>query len=227
MVAIPKPQRDKTLLRSYQLSSLLLILGKSLERVVARKLSTQGVELQIIPVHYASAVPRRAATDITWKLADVIMGELKMKKITSLVTFDAVKKERLIARLRSQRWPESLCKRVASFLTDRQDSRVSPILYMLFMADLFKRMQNLGYADGGLIYVSSLSVKANLLPIREWLRMATRWCSENELEIDWSKMGLIHLYKGRKAAGMDAKLQMPDGTWLALMEEERCIQGRL
>ncbi|KKF92045.1 Endonuclease [Ceratocystis platani] len=128
MVAIPKPHRDRTLPRSYRLISLLSTLGKSLERAVARKLSTQAVELQIIPVHYASAVPRRAATDLTWKLADVIMGESKLKKITSLVTFDikgafdAVKKERLIARLRSQRWPESLCKWVASFLTDRQTS---------------------------------------------------------------------------------------------------------
>ncbi|KAL2886028.1 putative double-stranded RNA/RNA-DNA hybrid binding protein [Ceratocystis lukuohia] len=250
MVAIPKPYRDRRLPRSYRLISLLSTLGKSLERVIARKLSTQAIELRIIPPHYASAVPRRAATDLTWKLADVIVGESKLKKITSLVTFDikgafdAVKKERLIARLRSQLWPESLCRWVASFLTDRQvslsvegglpverkvggslpqGSPASPILYMLFMADLFKKMQSLGYADDGLIYVSSRSVKANLLSIGEWLRMATRWCSENELEIDWSKTGFMHLYKGRKAAGMNEKLQMPDGTWLAPMDEMKWL----
>ncbi|KAL2891122.1 Endonuclease/Exonuclease/phosphatase family protein [Ceratocystis lukuohia] len=104
-----------------------------------------------------------------------------------------------------------------------QGSPASPILYMLFMADLFKKMQSLGYADDGLIYVSSRSVKANLLSIGEWLRMATRWCSENELEIDWSKTGFMHLYKGRKAAGMNEKLQMPDGTWLAPMDEMKWL----
>ncbi|KKF92027.1 Endonuclease [Ceratocystis platani] len=88
MVAIPKPYRDRRLPRSYRLISLLSTLGKSLERVIARKLSTQAIELRIIPPHYASAVPRRAATDLTWKLADVIVGESKLKKITSLVTFD-------------------------------------------------------------------------------------------------------------------------------------------
>ncbi|KAL2889430.1 putative double-stranded RNA/RNA-DNA hybrid binding protein [Ceratocystis lukuohia] len=33
----------------------------------------------------------------------------------------------------------------------------------------------------------------------------------------------MHLYKGRKAAGMDAKLQMPDGTWLVPMDEMKWL----
>ncbi|KAL2889768.1 putative double-stranded RNA/RNA-DNA hybrid binding protein [Ceratocystis lukuohia] len=254
--ALPRPwsQRfaDKLLKNTKATSYVANVLRRNL--MLLKEKQQPEPELSCLDTTEAAppqeTLPRRAATDLTWKLADVIMGESKLKKITSLVTFDikgafdAVKKERLIARLRSQRWPESLCKWVASFLTDRQvslsvegglpverkvggslpqGSPASPILYMLFMADLFRKMQSLGYADDGLIYVSSRSVKANLLSIGEWLSMATRWCSENELEIDWSKTGFMHLYKGRKAAGMDAKLQMPDGTWLAPMDEMKWL----
>ncbi|KKF92347.1 hypothetical protein CFO_g5307 [Ceratocystis platani] len=43
-----------------------------------------------------------------------------------------------------------------------QGSPVSPILYMLYMAELFKKLPSLGYANDGLIYVSSTSVQTNI-----------------------------------------------------------------
>ncbi|KAL2892017.1 putative double-stranded RNA/RNA-DNA hybrid binding protein [Ceratocystis lukuohia] len=54
MVAL-KQNPDKSHPRSYRLRSLLSTLGKSLERMVARRLATQAVELSIIPQNYAKA----------------------------------------------------------------------------------------------------------------------------------------------------------------------------
>ncbi|KAL2885136.1 putative double-stranded RNA/RNA-DNA hybrid binding protein [Ceratocystis lukuohia] len=218
--------------------------------MVARRLAAQAVELNIIPQNYASAVPRRAATDLTWKLADVVIGESKIRKITSVVTFDiegafdAVRKNRLVTRLRGQQWPESLCKWVGSFLTDRrvslsvegglpverevggslpQGSPVSPILYMLYMAELFKKLPSLGYADDGLIYVSSPSVQTNITTLQTYMTHAVEWCRENELRIDWSKTGVTHLYTGRKLPSMNTGLRLPNGTTLSPMQEMKWL----
>ncbi|KAL5606455.1 uncharacterized protein BROUX77_003648 [Berkeleyomyces rouxiae] len=238
LVVIPKPGRDKSLPRSYRVISLST-LGKGLERLVARRLAVQAVELKIIPRAYASAVPRRAAADLTLALADKIKGRSRYKETTTFATydikgaFDAVKRRQMVRRLRQQGWPTKLIRWVESFLTGRevslsieggeavtgkvggslpQGSPVSPILYMLYMADLHSTCMGLGYADDGLLAVSSRNAKTNNLSITELLSKVDRWCRENELELDWDKTGLLHCRPG----GCSAKntVELPNGNIL-------------
>ncbi|KAL5606020.1 uncharacterized protein BROUX77_003213 [Berkeleyomyces rouxiae] len=233
LVVIPKPGRDKSLPRSYRLISLLSTLGKGLERLVARRLAVQAVELKIIPRAYASAAPRRAAADLTLALADKIKGRSRYKETTTFATydikgaFDAVKRRQMVRRLRQQGWPTKLIRWVESFLTGRevslsieggeavtrqvggslpQGSPVSPILYMLYMADLHSTCMGLGYADDGLLAVSSRNAKTNNLSITELLSKVDRWCRENELELDWDKTGLPHCRPGDCSAKNTVKL---------------------
>ncbi|KAL2887469.1 putative double-stranded RNA/RNA-DNA hybrid binding protein [Ceratocystis lukuohia] len=104
-----------------------------------------------------------------------------------------------------------------------QGSPVSPILYMLYMAELFKKLPSLGYADDGLIYVSSTSVQTNITTLQAYMTHAVEWCRENELRIDWSKTGVMHLYTGHKLPSMNTGLRLPNGTTLSPVREMKWL----
>ncbi|KAL2887914.1 Importin beta-related nuclear transport receptor [Ceratocystis lukuohia] len=161
LVAIPKPGRPRDEPRSYRLISLLPTLGKGMERAVARRLAEEAY---------------RRGQSLLIELRGRIEDAQHWKKVTSILTFDikgafdAVEPARMERQLSESRWPTKLCRWVRSFMEGRtarmrteegwttkrvggslpQGSPVSPILYMLFMAPIYRRIPNLlGYADDG------------------------------------------------------------------------------
>ncbi|KAL2886328.1 putative double-stranded RNA/RNA-DNA hybrid binding protein [Ceratocystis lukuohia] len=67
---------------------------------------------------------------------------------------------------------------------------------MLYMAELLQNLPSLGYADDGVTYISSTSVQTNVLTPQTYMTQSFKWCRENELRIDCSKTGVMHLYTG-------------------------------
>jgi ribonuclease HI/endonuclease/exonuclease/phosphatase family metal-dependent hydrolase len=161
--------RDRHSPRSYRLISLLSVLGKGLERIVARRLSWVATTKRIIPKRYYGAVPVRSASDLLTDFMDEVETKQAAGHAVSALTidikgaFDAVLPGRLVQRLYDQRWPHHAVRWVASFLRDRtaavvlpghvqdstrtagslpQGSPVSPILFMLFLAPLMRRKLN-------------------------------------------------------------------------------------
>ncbi|KKF94294.1 putative double-stranded RNA/RNA-DNA hybrid binding protein [Ceratocystis platani] len=89
--------------------------------------------------------------------------------------------------------------------------------------ELFKKLPSLGYADDSLIYVSSTSVQTNIITLQTYMTHVVEWCRENELRIDWSKTGVIHLYIGRKLLSMNTGLRLPNGTTLSPVQEMKWL----
>ena len=58
-------KRDRSLPKSYRPIALLSCLGKGLERLLARRLAHSALKLGILARDQCSAVPKRAATDLT------------------------------------------------------------------------------------------------------------------------------------------------------------------
>lgn len=165
LCTIEKPgKRDRSLPRSYRLIALLSVLGKGLERVIARRLAWEAVTRKVLPPGYFGALPQRSAVDLAQLLVDDIQQAFARGHTTSTITFDVqgafdiVLPHRLLTRLIEQNWPSSLIHWVRSFLTGRsaavrldgvtgpkapltgslpQGSPVSPILFMLYMQPLF------------------------------------------------------------------------------------------
>lgn len=166
LVVIPKGgKRDRSSPRAYRLIALLSVLGKGLERLIARRLAWTAIKSKILHPQQFGALPGRSATDLAAALIhDVEESWSRGLKVSMLTldirgAFDAVLPGKLIKRLREQGWPTEVVRWAASFVQGRsarlrledqlsqtfnlpaglpQGSPVSPILFMLFIQPLFR-----------------------------------------------------------------------------------------
>lgn len=167
IVIINKPgKKDTSSPRSYRPISLLSVLGKGLERLIAKRISWIAIKHKIVHKQQFGALPLRSCTDLITALVQEIEQALNSRKVATLLTldikgaFDAVLPGRLIQILKEQGWPITLVRWISSFATHReacisldgekgdffslecglpQGSPVSPILFMLYIASLLKR----------------------------------------------------------------------------------------
>lgn len=166
LVILGKPgKRDKTLPRSYRPIALLSVLGKGLERLVAKRLAWIAVKHRVLHNQQFGALPLRSCSDLIAAAIHDIECAWQRGFVTSMLTldvkgaFDAVLPVRLIQRFHTQGWSENLIRWVSSFTTERKarmrldgeagelfdlecglprGSPVSPILFMLYIEPLFK-----------------------------------------------------------------------------------------
>ncbi|KAL5606006.1 uncharacterized protein BROUX77_003199 [Berkeleyomyces rouxiae] len=243
VIALAKPnKKDRSSPRAYRLISLLPTLAKCLERIIARRLSHWALEAGHIGENYAGAVPGRSAEDMCLRLAHSLEFYADGKSESSVLTFDikgafdAVQPNRMVKRLVELGCPAETCRWVASFLSGRtaslsldgvadplqptggslpQGSPISPILFMLYMAPLFR--MNLpsslrGYADDGCLVHSSLSLEENCTALSRSLELVNSWCTENGMALDLAKSDLLHVT--RKRHGLNPSARLPDGSTL-------------
>ncbi len=165
-----KPIGDYTLPSAYCPISLLCILGKRLESVIANQISYMVEKNCLLPSNHFGARKQRSAVQALVILQEQIWKAWRAKKILSLVGFDikgaynGVSKERLIERLASRRIPPKLIKWIDNFCSERtanitvngysselaplpqaglpQGSPLSHILFLFFNATLIQQLIN-------------------------------------------------------------------------------------
>ena len=126
LAIIPKPKKpDQTSLCAYRPIALLSVIGKGLERLLARNISWLAVQLRILTNQQFGALPLRSSVDLTSCLTHDVETALNRKQQASLLTldvkgaFDGVLPGHLVRRLREQGWPDYLVRWVQSFVTNR------------------------------------------------------------------------------------------------------------
>ena len=228
LVMVQKPKKlDKSCPRSYRPIALLSVLGKGLERVLARRMAWIAVQHKVLASQQFGALPLRSAVDLTTCLTHDIEEALNNNLTASVLTldvkgaFDGVLPGRLARRLREQGWPDNLVRWVSSFATGRlvqirldgdvgpctevqcglpQGSPISPILFMLYIAPILqmgRRKMRFGYADDIALLATSSSLDSNCQLLSEDLAEAVAWGESEGVTFDPGKSELFHFSRRR------------------------------
>ncbi|EDN95206.1 hypothetical protein SS1G_11082 [Sclerotinia sclerotiorum 1980 UF-70] len=234
LAIIPKPNKaDLSSPRSYRPIALLSVLGKGLERLIARQMSWTSISHKVLSTHQFGALPLRSSVDLTTCLTHDVEHALNLNGSASLLTldikgaFDAVLPGRLIRRLREQGWAPNLTKWLSSFVTRRtiqvrldgttgpktniecglpQGSPISPILFMLYIAPIFKMGKDtikFGYADDVAILAASNSLDDNVTELNATTLEILTWGASEGITFDPGKSELIHFSKRRTEQNPD------------------------
>jgi ribonuclease HI len=229
LAILQKPNKiDRTSPRSYRPIALLSVLGKGLERLVARNMAWISIRYRVLASQQFGALPLRSAIDLTTCLTHDVEQALNQRQTASLLTldvkgaFDNVLPGRLIHRLRAQGWPNNLVLWIASFVTGRtvqlrfdnemgpiidilcglpQGSPLSGILFMLYISPLFHMgnpRKRFGYADDGAILAISPSLTTNSKILSISLQEAISWGNAEGITFAPDKYELIHFSRKRE-----------------------------
>jgi ribonuclease HI len=237
VVMLRKPdKKNYTDPRAWRPIALLSCIGKGLERLVARRMARIALQHTVISPQQAGALPTRSATDLLACLVHEIEHALENGMTATAVTldvkgaFDAALRRRLQLRLRQQGWPTQLIRFIGTFMENRsarirleetttpvhaikcglpQGSPVSPILFLLYIADIFLDDPKLrfGYADDIALYRTSPSLEENAELLGKDLTRVMDWGKENKVALDPKKGEVIHF--SRRCKG-PAKTSAPD-----------------
>ncbi|RAL65710.1 hypothetical protein DID88_005378 [Monilinia fructigena] len=198
----------------------------SLEEVEKSVIGVSSTSPGADPRNMAEPSPKRSAVDLVASFVYDVESAFAQGKEVTLVTldvqgaFDALLPRRLLERMRKQGWPVKLLRLIGSFLADRkvmvrlegtytaesktqcgtpQGSPLSPILYVLYLAELLNQDRSLrfGYADDIAIYRASKSVESNVTMLKRDVRQVMRWGAENKVAFAPEKLEMIHLSRKR------------------------------
>ena len=237
---LKKPNKtDYTNPKSFRVISLLNCLGKVLERIIAKRLSFLAETTNLLDRTQIGGRLRKSAVDTAIILTDEIQTNRRYNKKTSTLfldikgAFDHVAKNKLLDIMKSRNLPVSLLSWTKSFLSRRrlrlafdgqiepfepietgipQGSPVSPLLFLIYIRDLFtsKACQVLSYIDDIALIASSSSLGKNMKILERETKKLYDTAAKNHVEFDLEKTELIHFTKSQESRKV--KLQLPNGT---------------
>ena len=229
---------DYSIPKAYRVISLLNCLGKVLERIIARRLSILAETTDLLDHSQIGGRLRKSAVDAAMLLTNKIQQAKQVKWKTSTLfldikgAFDHVAMDKLLGTMQRLRLAPNLVSWVRSFLSDRQlrlsfdgqtenfqpvetgipqGSPVSPILFLIYIRDLFREKSCLvlSYIDDISLTVSSTSLKKNIRILEKEAKSLYNLASINEIEFDLDKTELIHFTKSKDAPL--SNLTLPNG----------------
>ncbi len=124
-MALQKPNRDYSKLRSYRLIQLLEVLGKTLERIQACRLSYYAAKYKFFPSTQYGGISRRSAQDAVMTITHDIEAAWNHDQAVTMLMFDitgffdTIPHAYLINTLQKFHIPIPVVKWVQSFLKER------------------------------------------------------------------------------------------------------------
>lgn len=244
-VVIRKPSKPTyTEAGSWRPIALLNTLGKVVETLTARRIREAAETHLLLPKEQMGGRQGRStetALDLlTRQIREVWKGD--KKQVASLLSidisgaFDTVHHIRLLATLRTKRYPFWIVQWIKSFLTNRkttlilfdeetdqfsveagvpQGSPLSPILFMLYNSELFELCRNpriglscIGFADDLNILAYGSSTEANCSVLEQAHERCVKWARKFGIKFAPQKYELIHFSTATKRYNMAAPVRI-------------------
>lgn len=234
---------DYTQPKSYRPIALLNTLGKALEAVVANRLSYLADSHNLLPTRHTGGRKLASTEHAIHFLLQRIHQAWSEDKVASLLlldvsgAYDNVSRERLLHNLRKRRICAQITRWVESFLSGRsttiklqeytapsapiqtgipQGSRISPILYLFYNADLIEACQTpdtevVGYIDDVSILAVGPSAQRNCKLLKGIHRKADTWAVKHGSQFAPAKYELVHFTRDPKMNSTHA-LRLPHAT---------------
>jgi ribonuclease HI len=243
---------DYTAPKAYRVISLLNCLGKVSERILAQRLGHLAETTTLIHPTQIGGRKHKSAIDAALLLTNEVESNRRLKRKTTTLfldikgAFDHVAKNQLLAILQALRLPTSLISWTSSFLDNRllrlsfdgqtedfaslntgipQGSPISPILFLIYIRDLFPSLASsikvLSYLDDISLTVSSYSLKKNTKILEREAAKLYSLGAKSAIEFDLDKTELIHFTTSKEAK--TASLQLPNGATIQPKELVRWL----
>lgn len=245
---------DYQLAKSYRPVALLNTIGKFLEAVIARRISYAVETKNLLPRTHLGG-RRGISTDhaIHMIIDRIKTAWGKGKPVVSLLmldvsgAYDNVSHERLLHNLKKRRLGHFV-PWVKAFLTNRstrirmpegssgriptptgipQGSPISPILYLIYNADLIENcgtgVTSNGWVDDVCFMAKGDSERETTRKLKEACRRADQWAEKHASVFDPKKYALVHFVHTKEIDPQYTPLRLPEHTVPATKTAERYL----
>ncbi|KHJ32656.1 hypothetical protein EV44_g3666 [Erysiphe necator] len=214
--------------KAYRVISVLSCLGKISERIIAQRLSYLAETSDLLHDSQIGGRLKKSAIDAALLLTNEIQTNKNHNLMTSALfldvkgDFDHVVKNQLVEILKNKRLPTNLIAWIASFLSERelrlafdgqsehfskintgipQGSPVSPILFLIYIKDLFasRAVKIIAYVDKICLIAASKSIRRNIKILEREAAQLYERGDQNDIDFDLAKTELIHFSRSQEA----------------------------
>lgn len=222
VVALPKKGKAATSTKGYRPISLLPVLGKIFERIVADRITSHADIREIIPRQQFGFKAGHAADMQCTNMAAVLTRNKMQKKNSAVLAFDvsnafpSVWPAGLTSKMASRAFPPYLVRIIAKFLEDRtimvrafgrlstprqidigvpQGSCISPILFNIYTADIPTRahVDILQFADDTAVIAASRVKEAPIRRIAKYGEALATYCRRWHLRLCPEKTQFLYV----------------------------------
>ena len=216
-----KPDKPPDAVTSYRPIQLTSVFSKILERILVRRLHHHLTDFNLLPLQQAGFRPSFSINDQLLRLTNIVTNHFSTAQPSCLLLFDLEKAfdkvwhHGLISKLRNFRLPLPLIRFIFHFLANRltyvsinnhlshpvfihcgvpQGSALSPLLYLLYVADLPKLLQNVHvfqYADDTAILSTGKTIQQINRSLQSAVDTFVHWCTTWALTINALKTQTI------------------------------------
>jgi exonuclease III len=243
-VILKKPHKDYTEAGSYRPIALLNTIGKIVETTVANRIRRILEENKLLPPTQMGARQGRGTMTALELLTEQVHAAWSSKtpRVVTILSldisgaFDNVSHARLIHNMRQHRLPEQLTQFTQSFLSHRttrlrfegqdsderqiqtgipQGSVLSPILFLIFAAELLKigdnpakRLSSIGFVDDTQFITHGTSTEQNCRVLEGVQIECEAWAKKHGVKFNPAKYEMLHLTRRGKKFNLNAKIKI-------------------
>lgn len=217
VLLFPKPNKPTSEITSYRPIQLTSTLSKILEKIIVNRLHEHLNENNLLPISQAGFRPNYSISDQLLRLTTAISNQFNKSLPSCLLTFDLEKAfdkvwhAGLLHKLHSFMLPECYIRYIHSFLTNRmayisineslshpillksgvpQGSSLSPLLYLLYVADLPEipnNVQTFQFADDTAFLALAPTIQGINRLLQNTIDSFSKWCRTWKLTINSGK----------------------------------------